>query len=47
MDKKNYQKPSMKAVELKMSHLICQSGPSTVREYRGGLDDSGDSGVIE
>ena len=40
----------MKAVELKMSHFICQvssGGSSYAREYRGGLDDSGDSGVIE
>ena len=47
MDKKNYQKPSMKAVELKTKHLICGTpgpGPSNAREYRGGLDDSG---VIE
>ena len=47
MDKKNYQKPSMKAVELKMSHLLSGSpgpGPSNAREYRGGFDDNG---VIE
>lgn len=39
MDKKIYQRPSMKAVELKMKHLICEvssGGSSYAREYRGG-----------
>ena len=29
MDKKNYQKPSMKVHEMKMAHLICDSDWST------------------
>lgn len=39
MDKKNYQKPSMKVVKMKMSHIICQSpGPSNARGYRGPVE---------
>lgn len=45
MEKKNYQKPAMKAVKLKMKHLLSgtpgqdvQPGPSNAREYSGSLD---------
>lgn len=45
MEKKNYQKPAMKAVKLKMKHLLSGSpgqdvppGSSYAREYRGSLD---------
>lgn len=42
MEKKNYQKPAMKAVKLKMKHLLSgspfQPGSSTAREYSGSLD---------
>ena len=41
MDKKNYQKPSMKVVKMKMSHIICQSlgsGSSYARGNRGPVE---------